>query len=80
MPEGTATSPLPAARPFSKPAGTAASRVQHCCHWAVEAAPKRLSEAERTLIGQHADSLDIKPVVAAASALDAMEDVHVTAG
>jgi carbon-monoxide dehydrogenase medium subunit len=45
----------------------------------VEAAPKRLSEAERTLIGQHVDSLDIKPVVAAASALDAMEDVHVTA-
>jgi aerobic carbon-monoxide dehydrogenase medium subunit len=45
----------------------------------VEAAPKRLSEAERTLIGQHADSLDIKPVVAGASALDAMEDVHVTA-
>jgi aerobic carbon-monoxide dehydrogenase medium subunit len=45
----------------------------------VEAAPKRLSEAERTLIGQHVDSLDIKPVAAAASALDAMEDVHVTA-
>jgi carbon-monoxide dehydrogenase medium subunit len=45
----------------------------------VEAAPKRLSEAERTLIGQHVDSLDIKPVVAAASALDAMEDVHVAA-
>jgi carbon-monoxide dehydrogenase medium subunit len=46
----------------------------------VEAAPKRLSGAERTLIGQHVDSLDIKPVVAAAGALDAMEDVHVTAG
>ena len=46
----------------------------------VEAAPKRLSGAERTLIGQHVDSLDINPVVAAASALDAMEDVHVTAG
>lgn len=45
----------------------------------VEAAPKRLSEAERTLIGQHVDSLDIKPVVATANALDAMEDVHVTA-
>lgn len=45
----------------------------------VEAAPKRLSEAERALIGQHVDSLDIKPVAAAASALDAMEDVHVTA-
>ena len=45
----------------------------------VEVAPKRLSEAERTLIGQHVDSLEIKPVVAAASALDAMEDVHVTA-
>jgi carbon-monoxide dehydrogenase medium subunit len=45
----------------------------------VEAAPKRLSEAERTLIGQHVDSLDIKPVAAAASTLDAMEDVHVTA-
>lgn len=46
----------------------------------VEAAPKRLSEAERTLIGQHVDSLNINPIVAAASALDAMEDVHVTAG
>lgn len=45
----------------------------------VEAAPKRLSEAEGTLIGQHVDGLDIKPVVAAANALDAMEDVHVTA-
>ena len=45
----------------------------------VEVAPKRLSEAERTLIGQHVDSLEIRPVVAAASALDAMEDVHVTA-
>lgn len=46
----------------------------------VEAAPKRLSEAERSLIGQHVDSLDVKPVVAAVGALDAMEDVHVTAG
>jgi aerobic carbon-monoxide dehydrogenase medium subunit len=45
----------------------------------VEAAPVRLSEAERTLIGQHVDGLDSKPVVAAATALDAMEDVHVTA-
>ena len=44
----------------------------------VEAAPARLSEAERTLIGQHVDRLDSKLVVAAANALDAMEDVHVT--
>jgi aerobic carbon-monoxide dehydrogenase medium subunit len=45
----------------------------------VEARPKRLSEAERTLIGQHVDRLEIKPVVAEASALDAMEDVHSSA-
>ena len=45
----------------------------------VEVAPQRLAEAERTVIGQHVDSLEIRPVVAAASALDAMEDVHVTA-
>lgn len=45
----------------------------------VEAAPNRLSEAERRLIGQHVDSLDTEPVVAAARALDAMEDAHVTA-
>ncbi|MGQ0686980.1 FAD binding domain-containing protein [Bradyrhizobium sp.] len=45
----------------------------------VEASPRRLADAEGALLGQHVDSLDIEPVVAAASALDAMEDVHVTA-
>jgi len=44
----------------------------------VEAGPRRLSDAEHSLIGQHVDDLDIEPVIAAARALDAMEDVHVT--
>ncbi|KQW19133.1 hypothetical protein ASC80_16990 [Afipia sp. Root123D2] len=45
----------------------------------VESAPRRLPDAESSLIGQHIDSLDAKPAVAAARALDAMEDVQVTA-
>jgi carbon-monoxide dehydrogenase medium subunit len=45
----------------------------------VESAPRRLPDAEASLIGQHIDSLDAKPAVAAARALDAMEDVQVTA-
>ncbi|MFL6826544.1 MAG: FAD binding domain-containing protein [Bradyrhizobium sp.] len=45
----------------------------------VEARPKRLSRAERTLIDQHVDTLEIEPIVAEATALDAMEDVHSTA-
>jgi len=45
----------------------------------VEAEPKRLSEAERTLIGQNVENPDINPVLAAVGALKAMEDVHVTA-
>ncbi len=46
----------------------------------VEASPRRLSDAEVALIGQPIDKLDIEPVVTEARALDAMEDVHVTAG
>jgi carbon-monoxide dehydrogenase medium subunit len=46
----------------------------------VEASPRRLSDAEAALIGQPIDKLDIEPVVTEARALDAMEDVHVTAG
>jgi carbon-monoxide dehydrogenase medium subunit len=45
----------------------------------VEASPRRLSDAEAALIGQSIDKLDAEPTVAAARALDAMEDVHVTA-
>lgn len=45
----------------------------------VESAPRRLPDAEASLIGQHIDSLDAKPAVAAARALDAMKDVQVTA-
>jgi carbon-monoxide dehydrogenase medium subunit len=45
----------------------------------VESAPRRLPGAEASLIGQNIDSLDAKPAVAAARALDAMEDVQVTA-
>jgi len=45
----------------------------------VEASPRRLSEAEAGLIGQPVDKLDPEPVMSAARALDAMEDVHVTA-
>lgn len=44
----------------------------------VEASPRRLSDAETALIGQPIDKLDLEPAVAAARALDAMEDVHVT--
>jgi carbon-monoxide dehydrogenase medium subunit len=46
----------------------------------VEASPRRLSNAEAALIGQPIDKLDVEPVVTEARALDAMEDVHVTAG
>jgi carbon-monoxide dehydrogenase medium subunit len=35
--------------------------------------------AEATLVGQPIDKLDTEPAVTAARALDAMEDVHVTA-
>ncbi|MEH2512492.1 carbon-monoxide dehydrogenase medium subunit [Nitrobacteraceae bacterium AZCC 1564] len=45
----------------------------------VESSPRRLSQAEASLIGQHIDSLDPEPAVAASRALKAMEDVHVTA-
>lgn len=45
----------------------------------VEASPRRLADAEAALIGQPIDNLDTEPAVAAARALDAMEDVHVTA-
>jgi carbon-monoxide dehydrogenase medium subunit len=44
----------------------------------VESEPRRLSDAERSLVGQHVGALDVEPAVAAARALDAMEDVHVT--
>lgn len=45
----------------------------------VEASPRRLSDAEASLIGQPIDKLDASSAVDAARALDAMEDVHVTA-
>ena len=45
----------------------------------VESAPRRLPDAEASLIGRHLDSIDVEPAVAAARALDAMEDVQVTA-
>jgi carbon-monoxide dehydrogenase medium subunit len=45
----------------------------------VEASPRRLLAAEAALIGQPVDRPDIAPAVAAARALDAMEDVHVPA-
>lgn len=44
----------------------------------VEASPRRLPDAEAALIGQPIGKLDLEPAVAAARALDAMEDVHVT--
>lgn len=46
----------------------------------VEPSPRRLVDAEEALLGQHVDSPDIEPVIAAARARDPMEDVHVTAG
>ena len=46
----------------------------------IESAPRRLADAEGALLGQHVDSLNIEPVIAAARSHDAMEDVHVTAG
>lgn len=45
----------------------------------VESAPRRLPDAEASLIGRPIDGIDLEPAVAAARALDAMEDVHVTA-
>jgi carbon-monoxide dehydrogenase medium subunit len=45
----------------------------------VESAPRRLPDAEASLIGRHIDSIDLEPAVAAARTLDAMADVHVTA-
>jgi carbon-monoxide dehydrogenase medium subunit len=45
----------------------------------VEPSPVRLRAAEAALVGQPADALDPAPVLAAAEALDAMDDVHVTA-
>jgi carbon-monoxide dehydrogenase medium subunit len=45
----------------------------------VEPSPRRLWDAEAALIGQSIDKLDAEPAVTAARALDAMEDVHVTA-
>ncbi|MBN9006685.1 MAG: xanthine dehydrogenase family protein subunit M [Rhizobiales bacterium] len=44
----------------------------------IEASPRRLSDAEAALIDQPIGKLDLEPAVAAARALDAMEDVHVT--
>jgi carbon-monoxide dehydrogenase medium subunit len=45
----------------------------------VESAPRRLLDAEASLIGRPIDGIDLEPAVAAARALDAMADVHVTA-
>jgi carbon-monoxide dehydrogenase medium subunit len=45
----------------------------------VEPAPRRLHDAEATLIGQNTRDITLAPVVDAARALDPMEDTHVTA-
>jgi carbon-monoxide dehydrogenase medium subunit len=45
----------------------------------VESAPRRLPDAEASLIGRPIDGIDLEPAVAAARTLDAMADVHVTA-
>ncbi|MCK1423008.1 xanthine dehydrogenase family protein subunit M [Bradyrhizobium sp. 182] len=45
----------------------------------VEEAPRRLYEAEATLVGQIAGQIALAPILDAARALDPMEDVQVTA-